>query len=143
VNHSIAPLKRELAEAAYELHAGVESALGEALAELELTIPLADLLWRLDPAAGPLPRRTVAERLRCDPSNVTFLVDRLEQRELVRRARSRDDRRVRALSLTPAGVRVRHRLIAAIAHASLFTGLSASEQRQLLGLLGRCIDLGC
>jgi DNA-binding MarR family transcriptional regulator len=143
VNHSIAPLTRELAEAAYELHSGVERSLSEALAELDLTIALADLLWRLDPAASPLSRRALAERLRCDPSNVTFLVDRLEQRRLVRRARSADDRRVRALSLTPAGVRARSRLIAAIAHSPMFTGLSGAEQHQLLELLGRSFDPGC
>src|SRR5579864_9398730 len=79
----------ELAQAAYELHASVERQLHDTLAELELTVPLADVLWQLDPELGPLSRRELAERLGCDPSNVTFLVDRLERRRLVTRARVR------------------------------------------------------
>src|SRR5579862_2019984 len=93
-------LARELAEAAYELHASVERQLHDTLIELELTVPLADALWQLDPRLGPLSRRQLAERLGCDPSNVTFIVDRLERRRLVTRARVGHDRRIKAMSLT-------------------------------------------
>jgi MarR family transcriptional regulator, organic hydroperoxide resistance regulator len=133
------PLAYRLAEAAYRLHAALERHLHDTLVELELTVPLADALWQLDPALGPLSRRALAERLRCDPSNVTFLVDRLEERGLVSRARAGGDRRVKALALTPAGAEVRSRLIATIAQSSMFSELTRAEQRQLAALLGRCV----
>jgi DNA-binding MarR family transcriptional regulator len=132
-------LKFALAQAAYELHAALERHLHDTLEELDLTMPLADALWQLDPELGPLSRRELAARLQCHPSNVTFLVDRLESRRLVIRARAGDDRRLIALALTPAGAEVRSRLIATIAHSSMFSRLTAPEQRQLADLLGRCV----
>lgn len=134
------PVARQLARAAYSLHTALEKSLHDVLDELELTIPLADALWQLDPELGPMSRRELAERLRCDPSNVTFLVDRLHQRRLVARSRDSRDRRVRALALTPSGIRVRNRLISTIAASSMFNGLTAAQQQQLAELLGRCLD---
>ena len=127
-----------LALAAYALHTALEAQLHETLAELDLTMPLSDALWQLDPALGPLSRRELAERLHCDPSNVTFLVDRLERRRLVSRARAARDRRVTTLALTPAGIEVRERLLAAVAGSSLFSALTRGQQRELTGLLERC-----
>jgi DNA-binding MarR family transcriptional regulator len=137
-----APLAYQLAEAAYALHAALERHLHDALVELDLTIALSDAIWQLDPKLGPLSRRELAERLHCDPSNVTFLVDRLESRRLLTRARARSDRRTQALALTPAGIEVRDRLIATIADSSMFTTLTRAQQRQLVDLLQRCIDPG-
>jgi MarR family transcriptional regulator, organic hydroperoxide resistance regulator len=136
------PLAHQLAHAAYQLHTALERQLHDTLAELELTISLADTLWQLDPALGPLSRRQLADRLGCDPSNVTFLVDRLVQRNLVTRARAGEDRRVKALALTPAGVAVRRRLIATLADSPIFSGLTTAQQRDLAGLLRRCVESG-
>ncbi len=135
-----APIADELAQAAYRLHAAVERELHDTLSELELTIALADTLWQLDPALGPVSRRQLAERLGCDPSNVTFLVDRLERRRLVTRARAVEDRRVKALSLTPAGIAVRSRLIATLAESPMFGRLTIAQQRDLAALLRRCVE---
>jgi DNA-binding MarR family transcriptional regulator len=137
--HEPIPLTSQLAQAAYELHAALERHLHDTLVELDLTIPLSDALWQLDPALGPLSRRQLADRLRCDPSNVTFLVGRLEERRLVSRARAGRDRRVRALALTPAGIEARNRLIATIARSSMFSELTRAQQRQLADLLQRCV----
>jgi DNA-binding MarR family transcriptional regulator len=127
-----------LAEAAYELHANVERSLGDVLRELDLTIPLADLIWRLDPAIGPVSRRELAERLGCDPSNVTFLVNRLQRRRLVSRGTAGRDRRLTVLELTTAGVSVRERLITAVAESTIWDDLTLEERGQIAGLLGRC-----
>jgi DNA-binding MarR family transcriptional regulator len=127
-----------LARAAYALHAAVEGELHDTLTELDLTLPLADALWHLDPALGPISRRELAERLRCDPSNVTFLVNRLVDRRLIVRARDSGDRRAMSLALTQAGVEVRERLIATIAQSAIFSRLTGSQQRELERLLGRC-----
>jgi MarR family transcriptional regulator, organic hydroperoxide resistance regulator len=137
-----AALDHELARAVYQLHATLERQLHDTLAELELTISLADTLWQLDPAAGPLSRRQLADRLGCDPSNVTFLVDRLEQRSLVTRARAGEDRRVKALALTPAGIAIRNRLIATLAESPMFSRLTTAQQRELARLLRLCVEPG-
>lgn len=133
-------LRYGLAQAAYAVHIALEHELHETLLELHLTIPLADVVWQLDPKLGPLSRRELAERLHCDPSNVTFLVDRLERRRLVARTRVRSDRRIKAMALTPAGVEVRERLIATLAESALFGRLTRPEQRQLADLLARCAN---
>jgi MarR family transcriptional regulator, organic hydroperoxide resistance regulator len=135
------PLTYQLAQLAYELHAALERHLHDTLEELGLTLTLADALWQLDPALGLLSRRELAERLHCDPSNVTFLVNRLEQRRLVSRAPARGDRRVKALTLTPAGIKARNRLIATIAESSMFGRLTSTQQRQLADLLGQCVGI--
>jgi MarR family transcriptional regulator, organic hydroperoxide resistance regulator len=137
-SHERIRLARQLARAAYELHAALERHLHDTLIELDLTVALSDVLWQLDPALGPLSRRELAERLRCDPSNVTFLVDRLEQRRLVSRARAGSDRRVKVLALTPAGVEVRDRLITTLAESPMFSGLTRAQQQQLAALLQHC-----
>ena len=136
------PAAYQLAQAAYELHAALERHLHDTLTELDLTIPLSDALWQLDPQLGPLTRRELAERLNCEPSNVTILVNRLERRRLVSRAQARGDRRLKALALTPAGIEVRDRLIATIADSSLFSQLTSAQRRQLSQLLKRCVAFG-
>src|SRR5204862_702413 len=135
------PLTYQLAQLAYGLHAALERHLHDTLEELDLTLTLADALWQLDPTLGPLSRRQLAERLRCDPSNVTFLVNRLEQRRLVTRAQAGRDRRVKTLALTPVGVEVRNRLIATIAESPMFSQLTNTRQRELAHLLQRCVGL--
>jgi DNA-binding MarR family transcriptional regulator len=142
LRHGRNPSPYRLAHAAYGLHAALERHLHDTLLELDLTIALSDAVWHLDPALGPLSRRELAARLHCDPSNVTYLVDRLEKRRLVTRAPTGSDRRVRALSLTPAGIDVRDRLIATIAQSSMFSALTHAQQRQLAELLERCVDPG-
>ena len=133
-------ITHDLAQAAYAVHTALERELHDTLAELDLTIALADALWQLDPELGPLSRRELAERLHCDPSNVTFLVDRLERRRLVVRVRDETDRRVKALALTPAGVEARNRLIATLAESAMFARLTRVEQRELSELLRRCAE---
>jgi len=127
-----------LAHGAYAFHTRLERDLRETLVELDLTLPLADVIWHMDPARGPMSRRELAERLCCDPSNVTFLVNRLAKRDLISRARDARDRRVTALALTPSGTRARERLIATVAGSPIFTGLTRGEQGELAELLARC-----
>ena len=51
----------------------------------------------------PRPMRTLARAWACDPSNVTWMVDRLERRGLVERRMMPSDRRVKMVALTPLG----------------------------------------
>jgi MarR family transcriptional regulator, organic hydroperoxide resistance regulator len=129
-----------LADRFYAVSAAMQQVTGKMLQELGLTEALADALWQLDPADGPLPRRSLAARLHCDPSNVTFLVDRLEERGLVERVADSHDRRIKAIGLTVQGMSVREALVRATALNPVFTRLTAPEQQQLAELLDRCVD---
>jgi MarR family transcriptional regulator, organic hydroperoxide resistance regulator len=53
---------------------------------------------------GSIPMSELAGELHCDTSNVTGIVDRLEQRGLVVRRSAPHDRRVKLLELTARGV---------------------------------------
>ena len=132
-------LAYRVASGNFALNTSLQRHAQDVLAELDLTKPLADALWQLDPDGEPLPRRALAERLNCDPSNVTFIADRLEERGLVKRAVSGTDRRVKALVLTAAGVKIRKKLIASIIGAPALDRLPAAEQRQLADLLERSV----
>ena len=59
-------------------------------------------LLALDPEE-PRPMGWVAEACRCDASNATWLVDRLEERGFVERRTPPEDRRIKTVALTPAG----------------------------------------
>src|SRR6266487_4263043 len=61
---------------------------------------------------SPVSMRELARVLRCDPSNVTGVTDRLEGRGLVERRADPRDRRVKTLALTPAGADVSRQLAA-------------------------------
>ena len=130
-------LAAELAQRVFELAGVLEAHVGVVLRDLDLTAALADVLWKIDPAADPPSRRELAARLQCDPSNVTFLADRLEARGLIERVVDDRDRRLKAMRLTPAGAAARSRLLAAFASGSPFARLTAAEQRHLADLLAR------
>jgi DNA-binding MarR family transcriptional regulator len=53
--------------------------------------------------AGPMTMRQLAERLATDPPYTTLVVDDLQRRDLVRRSPHPSDRRLRIVTLTPAG----------------------------------------
>ena len=107
------------------------------MASLELTGPQAELIVQLE---QPLPMKDVASRLRCDASNLTGLVDRLEKRGMVRRRVRADDRRVKELVLTEAGKRLQRRVLTVIRRQSPIT-ISEPEQIQLIELLEKAVSL--
>jgi MarR family 2-MHQ and catechol resistance regulon transcriptional repressor len=52
---------------------------------------------------GPLPVNTIGPKVNLTPGSISVAVDRLFDKGLVRRVESREDRRVRVVSLTPKG----------------------------------------
>jgi DNA-binding MarR family transcriptional regulator len=89
----------------------------------------------------PIPMGRIAEGLACDASNVTGLIDRLESRGLIRRQSSSDDRRVKVLQLTPAGIRLRSIVLERMTKPpEILDRLSADEQRALVKLLKRLLE---
>ncbi len=74
--------------------------------ELGLSPAQLHALRLLEPGVE-MPMSSLAGRLFCDASNVTGIVDRLESRGLIERRPAAHDRRVKLLSLTDEGARVR------------------------------------
>jgi DNA-binding MarR family transcriptional regulator len=108
-------------------------------AEFQLSPVQCHVLHLLEPDQ-PIPMRRLAEALACDASNVTGLVDRLESRGLVCRKASHEDRRVKVLELTPAGVRLRATVFERLTKPpDTLRRLSADEQRALVNLLKRLL----
>ena len=62
--------------------------------------------------SDPAPMRNLASTMCCDPSNITGVVDRLEERGLITRTEDPSDRRVKILQATPAGRRLREAFVA-------------------------------
>lgn len=110
-------------------------AVQNALRELELSEPLANLLWHLDPEYAPPTMGELAGKLYCDPSTVTFLTGRLEERGLIERRASERDRRVRVVALTESGRALRSRLVEIVTTGSPLGTLGVGEREQLLRLL--------
>jgi MarR family 2-MHQ and catechol resistance regulon transcriptional repressor len=82
---------------------------------------------------GPLNQREIARKILKSSGNITLVIDNLEERGLVRRERSREDRRSYAVDLTAAGRKMigtifpRH----AAKVAEEMKALSRTEQEQL------------
>ncbi|NNG35198.1 MarR family winged helix-turn-helix transcriptional regulator [Nakamurella aerolata] len=83
--------------------------------EYDLSAPQARLVITLE---QPLRMQLAAELTACEPSHLTALADQLEQLGLITREPDPDDRRVRQLSLTTAGRRLRARLVPAMLDAA-------------------------
>jgi MarR family transcriptional regulator, organic hydroperoxide resistance regulator len=83
----------------------------------------------------------LAQSLFCDNSNVTGIVDRLEERGLVRREAAKGDRRVKLLVLTDAGERMRLEITMRMAEPPApIASLSDEDQRTLRDILKRALD---
>lgn len=107
--------------------------------EYELSPPQVWALKAITPGE-PVPMSALADHLRCDASNVTGIVDRLEHRGLVERRPADHDRRIKHLRLTPQGAALRDEVVARIeAPPGAIARLSAAEQRELVELLRRAL----
>jgi DNA-binding MarR family transcriptional regulator len=91
--------------------------------------------------AGPRKMSELAQALFCDNSNVTGIVDRLEERGLVRREAAEGDRRVKMLVLTKDGERMRVEITKRMAEPPPpIAALSEKDQRELRDILQRAVE---
>jgi DNA-binding MarR family transcriptional regulator len=91
-------------------------------------------------SAGPMPMRQIAQRLKCEPSNVTGIVDRLEARGLAERRADPADRRVKLAAATTAGSETAAELRDSLDFArEPLAGLSVLERTLLRDLLQRLL----
>jgi len=75
----------------------------------------------------------------CDASNMTGIIDGLEQKGLVARRPHPDDRRIKIICLTNSGERLKHDIVHAAAanSAHLFEPLNNEEITQLTTILAK------
>ena len=112
----------------------------EVASEFDLAPAQMHALKALEPGK-PRPMSELAGALRCDNSNVTGIVDRLEDRGLVRRRPSDRDRRVKMLEVTPEGAALRKQLHERLSRPpEALAGLSEEDARTLRDVLARALD---
>lgn len=108
--------------------------------ELDLSPIQAHALHLLEPGR-PVPMSAVAEGLACDASNVTGIVDRLEERRLIERRSAPHDRRVKMLFVTEEGARLRREVAERMfAPPPAISRLSPADQRTLRDVLRRALE---
>jgi len=96
-------------------------------------------LLTIDPDE-PRSMSALADGWGCDASNVTWLVDRLEEHGLVERRAHPTDRRVRTVVLTAKGVQVRDQVEAMIYEApASIAALSAADLETLCRVLRKAV----
>ena len=79
------------------------------LQEYGLTPGHLKLLLQIDEAEGR-PMGSLAQTVQCDASTMTWLVDRLEEKGFVERRMLPTDRRVKAVVLTPLGIKTKAKI---------------------------------
>ena len=94
-------------------------------------------LLQLDPDV-PQSMSSLAGAWKCDASNVTWLVDRLEEHGLAERRARPGDRRIRTVALTRKGVKVRSQIEARFYEPpDIFRTLSPRDLESLVRILRR------
>jgi DNA-binding MarR family transcriptional regulator len=90
---------------------------------------------------GPRKMSELADALFCDNSNVTGIVDRLEEHGLVRREAADGDRRVKLIVLTREGEWMRGEITKRMAQPPPpIASLSKKDQRALRDILERAVE---
>ncbi len=85
----------------------------------------------------PVPTNFVSSLLTCDASTVTGIVDYLSEKDLVVRAESPQDRRVKILTLTDKGAATKQDILEGLQtfESSALDGLSDAQKTELQVLL--------
>jgi DNA-binding MarR family transcriptional regulator len=133
-------LSDDALERLFQVATVLGDAMAEDLAARGLTRARATLMAQLH-RMGPSNQRALAAALRVTPSNITGLVDALEEVGLVARSRHPDDRRATLVSLTDAGARAAAALAGderAVARF-LFAGRDRGGLESLVGGLDRVL----
>ena len=119
-------------------HAAVLRHFTETFTDLELTQKQVSVLWLVDDHPG-ISQIEVGRRLRMDRATTMTIVNRLQERDYLRRERSASDGRKQALHLSDAGRAALDRAKAAIAeHEAWLKGrFNPDEVRNLVEMLAR------
>ncbi|MEV5342974.1 MarR family transcriptional regulator [Streptomyces sp. NPDC052676] len=132
--HAIA--ERELCGLVNGLAQQIADHVRERAVTLGLTAAQATALREM---TGPMTMRELADRMSCEPSNATFVIDKLEKQGLVERRAHPTDRRAKHLVLTPEGAALRERLLELLVQGSPLGALTPQQQRTLQDLLKQAL----
>ena len=110
--------------------------LEEDLEKVDLTPPQFYVLATIG-YAGELPFGEIGAKMMVTVSNLTGIVDRLEEKKLVLRKRDENDRRVVHVVLTEKGAKLYKNTIPRFEKsiAQIFAGLGRAQQKELSALL--------
>ncbi|HEY6199150.1 MAG TPA: MarR family transcriptional regulator [Candidatus Binatia bacterium] len=116
--------------------------LQDDLERLDLTPPQFYVLATIGYAGG-LPFGEIGEKMMVTVSNLTGIVDRLEEKKLVVRERDAHDRRVVRVMLTDKGLKVYRNTIPVFEKSisQFFSPLNKRQQKELAGLLRKLIRI--
>ncbi|QES05950.1 MarR family transcriptional regulator [Streptomyces venezuelae] len=132
------PLTLEVVELIGTVVARYYEEYEQAAAQHALTGAQARVLGLL--SLDPLPMRHIAQKLKCEPSNITGIVDRLEARGLAERRPDPADRRVKLAAATEEGRETARRLSESLNFAREPLGeLTETERTLLRDLLKRML----
>ena len=94
-------------------------------------------LWQED----GIPTSSIGEQLQQVGGTLTGVLDRMEERGLVRRERDRQDRRICRIWLTDAGIELEHVLPPLVAdlHAETWAGVGDGDRELFSQILNRAI----
>jgi DNA-binding MarR family transcriptional regulator len=114
--------------------------LQDDLERLDLTPPQFYVLATIGYAGG-LPFGEIGEKMMVTVSNLTGIVDRLEEKRLVVRERDAHDRRVVRVTLTDKGLKVYRNTIPLFEKSisQFFSPLNKNQQKELAALLRKLI----
>jgi DNA-binding MarR family transcriptional regulator len=109
--------------------------------EYDLTAMQTLMLFMID---QPRPMNSFKKMFNCDASNITGLVDGLEQKELASRYESQEDRRIKMVKLEQRGRAVRSALLRRMGDqdSPLLSQLKSSEFQTFIGLLQKVTNAG-
>jgi DNA-binding MarR family transcriptional regulator len=101
-----------------------------------ITLMPAMTLCLLEPDQ-PVPMKSLATFMSCDPSNVTGIVEQLVSEGLVERKESEHDRRIKTVTITDKGLGLRDRFLEITTSARLpnLEALTEHETQQLITIL--------
>jgi DNA-binding MarR family transcriptional regulator len=133
---NLAAAERELCGLVNALAHRIENHVRLRATPLGLSAPQAVALREL---TGPMTMGELAERMSCEPSNATFVVDRLEAAGYVERRVHPTDRRAKQILLTAQGAELREQLLAQLTEDSPLHPLNQREQQTLHQLLARAV----
>lgn len=106
-----------------------------------ITLQQAITLTLLEPNEG-VPMRTISDYLTCDASTVSSVVDRLVSLHFIERKESATDRRIKLISLTDTGLRLREELLKVATSKRLpaLNKLSETELNEFIRLINKATD---
>lgn len=90
---------------------------------------------------GGKPMSAFCKLFSCDASNMTGIVDGLEQKKLVVRSDHPTDRRIKVITLLPKGRKIKTELIEKLAEANdgLLANLSLDEKKQFKSIVQKLV----